>query len=313
MACGNNCTCNGDDSRRNFLKTSVATITTGLVGGSLLNSLVSCKDNTRTESEKINVLTHDGKLVAVDKYQVANFKPHISEADVRKGILGKKFVMVIDLAKCDGCGKCTKACNKMHYLPSSKEWIEVLEMQDSPDVAPYYFPKPCYHCDNPPCTKVCPVDATFKREDGIVAIDADRCIGCRFCMAACPYSVRLFNWTEPAKPNFIEETPAAENVFQSKKGCVEKCDFCPHMAREGKLPACVTGCPMNAIWFGDANEDAVTCYDGTTTKLSQLLQDGAAYRFMEELGTEPRVYYLPPTNRLYDPKEIKIEKEDPGK
>ncbi|MBY0479683.1 MAG: 4Fe-4S dicluster domain-containing protein, partial [Chitinophagaceae bacterium] len=217
-------------------------------------------------------------------------------------------VMVIDLAKCDGCGKCTKACNKMHYLPKNKEWIEVLEMQDSPEVAPYYFPKPCYHCDNPPCTKVCPVDATFKREDGIVAIDTDRCIGCRFCMAACPYSVRLFNWTEPVKPDIIETTPAAENVFQSKKGCVEKCDFCPHMAREGKLPACVTGCPMNAIWFGDANEDAVTRYDGTTTKLSQLLEDGGAYRFMEELGTEPRVYYLPPVNRTYDAKEIDMSR-----
>ena len=164
------------------------------------------------------------------------------------------------------------------------------------------------HCDNPPCTKVCPVDATFKREDGIVAIDNDRCIGCRFCMAACPYSVRLFNWTEPVKPNFIETTPAAENVFQSKKGCVEKCDFCPHVAREGKLPACVVGCPMNAIWFGDANEDSVTCHDGHAVKLSQLLEDGGAYRFMEELGTEPRVYYLPPANRTYDAKEINMDR-----
>jgi Fe-S-cluster-containing dehydrogenase component len=311
MACGNNCSCNNnnagnqDNSRRDFL-------VKGLIGGIGAAFLSGCSTNDKTKpesGEKINVLTHDGKLVTVDKSQVANFKPHISEEDVRKGIPGKKFVMVIDLAKCDGCGKCTKACNKMHYLPKNKEWIEVLEMQDSPEVAPYYFPKPCYHCDNPPCTKVCPVDATFKREDGIVAIDTDRCIGCRFCMAACPYSVRLFNWTEPIKPNIIETTPAAENVFQSKKGCVEKCDFCPHMAREGKLPACVTGCPMNAIWFGDANEDAVTCYDGTTTKLSQLLEDGGAYRFMEELGTEPRVYYLPPTNRIYDAKEIKIEKE----
>jgi molybdopterin-containing oxidoreductase family iron-sulfur binding subunit len=80
------------------------------------------------------------------------------------------------------------------------------------------------------------------------------------------------------------------------------------MAREGKLPACVTGCPMNAIWFGDANEDAVTCYDGTTTKLSQLLEDGGAYRFMEELGTEPRVYYLPPVNRTYNAKEIDMSR-----
>lgn len=313
MACGKNCTCNGDGSRRNFLKNSIAALTTGLAGGVLIDSFASCNPPSTKDNEMVHVMTHDGKLVSVARSQVANFKPHISDEDVRRGIPGKKFVMVIDLSKCDGCGKCTKACNKMHYLPSNKEWIEVLEMQDSPKEAPYYFPKPCFHCDNPPCTKVCPVDATFKREDGIVGIDTDRCIGCRFCMAACPYSVRLFNWTEPVKPDFIEQTPAAEHVFQSKKGCVEKCDFCPHMAREGKLPACVTNCPMNAIWFGDANEDAVTCFDGTTTRLSQLLEDGAAYRFMEELGTEPRVYYLPPTNRTYNAKEIKITPDNSQK
>ncbi len=99
MACGNNCTCGSDDSRRNFLKSSVTAITTGLIGGSIINSLASC--NKEKEGEKINVLTHDGKLVSVDKSQVANFKPQISEEDVRKGIPGKKFVMVIDLAKCD--------------------------------------------------------------------------------------------------------------------------------------------------------------------------------------------------------------------
>lgn len=281
----------------------------GSLGAALF---AGCSNDEKAKSasgEKVKVLTHDGQLMEVDKDSVSHIKPVITDEEARKGIPGKKFVMVIDLAKCDGCGKCTKACSKMHYLPSNKQWIPVLEMQDAPETSPYYFPKPCMHCDNPPCTKVCPVDATFKREDGIVAIDNNRCIGCRFCMAACPYSVRLFNWTEPPKPDIIEHNNSSENAFQSKKGCVEKCDFCPHVTREGKLPACVTHCPMNAIWFGDQNEDAVTCYDGTTTKLSQLLTDGAAYRFMEELGTEPRVYYLPPTNRTYDPKEIKIEKE----
>lgn len=280
------------------------------IGTLLLAGCASDEKPKQAAGEKTKALTHDGKLIEVDSSGTVHPMPALSAEEVRKGIPGKKFVMVIDLAKCDGCGKCTKACNKMHFLPSDKKWIDVLEMQDAPEAAPYYFPKPCFHCDNPPCTKVCPVDATFKREDGIVAIDNDRCIGCRFCMAACPYSVRLFNWTEPVKPvNFPEPGNPAEHVYQSKKGCVEKCDFCPHMAREGQLPACVTGCPMNAIWYGDANEDAVTCYDGTTTKLSQLLIDGAAYRFMEELGTEPRVYYLPPVNRSYNPAEIKIEEQ----
>lgn len=156
MSCGNNCSCKGedtgnkDDSERSFLRSSVATLVTVLIGGTLINYLASCKATSKLAGKKINVLTHDGKLVSVNKSEVADFKPYISESDVRKGIPGKKFVMVIDLGKCDGCGKCTKACNKMHYLPKNKEWIEVVDMQDSPETAPYYFPKPCSHCDDPP-------------------------------------------------------------------------------------------------------------------------------------------------------------------
>ncbi len=289
-----------ENSRRSFLKA-------GLIAGTaaLATSVIGCNSDTKTTSsltgKKVPLLDSAGNLIYVDEGQIpvhTNFKGNTNE-EARKGIAGKKFVMVIDLAKCDGCGKCTEACNKMHYLPKEKEWIPVLEMQDAPKEAPYFFPKPCLHCDDPPCTKVCPVDATFKREDGIVAIDNDRCIGCRFCMAACPYSVRLFNWEEPIKPTITEINASPENAFQSKKGCVEKCDFCSHMSRKNELPGCVTGCPMDAIYFGDENEDAVTNKSGQTEKLSQMLEDRAAYRFMEELGTKPRVYYLPPTNRLY--------------
>ena len=118
----------------------------------------------------------------------------------RKGIPGRKFVMVIDLAKCDGCGACQTACSKMHFIPPTRQYIKVLRMQDSEYTAPYFFPQPCFQCDNPPCTKVCPVDATFKRDDGIVLIDNERCIGCRFCMAACPYGARSFNWEKPSDP-----------------------------------------------------------------------------------------------------------------
>ena len=138
MSCGNNCSCNQDDSRRDFLRK-------GMIGGLDAVLLTGCSANEKSNpatGEKVNVLTHDAKLVSVNKSQVADFKPHISEEDVRKGIPDKKFVMVINLAKCDGCGKCTKACNKMHYLPSNKEWIPILDMQDTPETAPYYFPKP---------------------------------------------------------------------------------------------------------------------------------------------------------------------------
>jgi molybdopterin-containing oxidoreductase family iron-sulfur binding subunit len=218
----------------------------------------------------------------------------------RVGIPGRKFVMVFDLAKCDGCGKCTEACSKMHFVPPGRQWIKVLRMQDAEHTAPYFFPQPCFQCDNPPCTKVCPVDATFKRQDGIVLIDNERCIGCRFCMAACPYGARSFNWGRPDDPpEAAGQEYSPEHGFPRRVGTVEKCDFCPDMAAKGLLPGCVSGCPMGAIYYGDENEDAVTNSQGDTQRLSKMLLDRSGYRHLEELGTKPRVYYLPPTNRQF--------------
>jgi molybdopterin-containing oxidoreductase family iron-sulfur binding subunit len=311
MACPDNCLCNKDNSnRRAFFKSSLASLTATLVGGSLINSFVSCRETDEKNREKVKVLTSDGKLMEVDSahLQHGHEMPVTNEA-ARKGIPGKKFVMVIDLAKCDGCGECTKACQKMHFTPPDREWIKVYTMQDSEQTAPYYFPKPCFHCDNPPCTKVCPVDATFKRQDGIVLIDNTRCIGCRFCMAACPYSVRFFNWDLPQETAEEKRIPySPEQSFPRIVGTVEKCDFCPHVMRNGKMPACVVGCPMGAIYMGDENEDAVTNSAGVTMQLSKMLADNSAYRYMEELGTKPRVYYLPPKNRRYPVPEIDEKK-----
>lgn len=277
--------------------------------GALFLSGCSTEANRET-GEKVKLLTPDGKLVEVDSNVLLHHEtmPAVSNAEARKGIEGKKFVMVIDLAKCDGCGECTKGCQKMHFTPPEREWIKVLTMQDNEQTAPYFFPKPCFHCDNPPCTKVCPVNATFKRQDGIVLIDNERCIGCRFCMAACPYSVRFFNWDRPQEPAAVKNiTYSPEQGFPRKVGTVEKCDFCPHLIREGKLPSCAASCPMGAIYMGDENEDAVTNSAGETVSLTTLLEDNAAYRYLEELGTKPRVYYLPPKNRRYSKPEINKE------
>lgn len=220
----------------------------------------------------------------------------------RLGVAGKRWIMVIDLAKCDGCGKCTEACNKMHFIPPDKynrQYIPVLVMHDAQREAPYYFPRPCYHCDEPPCTKVCPVNATYKTQDGTVLIDNDRCIGCRFCMAACPYGARSFNWGPPDNDAAQQSPYSPEWGYPRKVGIVEKCDFCPEHAAQGMLPACSSSCPMGAIYFGDELEDAVTNSAGETVRLSTLLRDRAAYRDMENLGTKPRVYYLPPVHRQY--------------
>ncbi len=257
--------------------------------------------DTAAAGEKLKVLTPSGTLLEIDSaHAYATHDKPVSSEEACIGIPGRKFVMVIDLSKCDGCRKCTKACQKMHFTPPDREWIKVFEMKDSEETGSYWMPKPCFHCDNPPCTKVCPVGATFKREDGIVLIDNTRCIGCRFCMAACPYSTRYFNWEHPAEIPAMADIPyTPEQGYPRRVGTAEKCDFCPDMIREGRMPACIDSCDMGALYFGDENEDAVTNSNGETVRLSTLLDQNAGYRFMEELGTKPRVYYLPPKNRRY--------------
>lgn len=253
------------------------------------------------------VLTPTGEVIHVDAAHTrvpahppanAAHAAPAGTAEARTGVPGRKWVMVIDLAKCSGCGNCTVSCNKMHGTPADRQWIRVFRMHDGPHTAPYWFPKPCFHCDNPPCTKVCPVGATFKRQDGIVLIDNERCIGCRFCMAACPYSTRFFNWGRPDNSKAAGAHYSPETGVPRRIGTVEKCDFCPEMARQGILPACVSSCDMAAIYYGDENEDAVSNSE-ETVRFSQLLEDRAGYRYLAELGTEPRVYYLPPKERAF--------------
>jgi molybdopterin-containing oxidoreductase family iron-sulfur binding subunit len=250
-------------------------------------------------------MTTDGDLVEVDKKKLTKKerKEKLTELQKRgrEGIPGKKWVMVVDLAKCRNARKCMAACQNAHHLEAGQHHINVLRMQDDESTSPYFMPKPCQHCDNPPCTKVCPVDATFKRQDGIVLIDNERCIGCRFCIAACPYSARTFNWLEPKKVEGDENRvyDIELNVPQ-KKGTISKCLFSADQLREEKMPYCVSSCPNGVYWFGDMNEDAVT--NGTTketTRFSELIRDNAGFVLMPELGTKPKVYYLPPKNRLF--------------
>lgn len=288
---------NNNTPRRDFIKVSLA--------AACGSAVCSCKGTGQSQvpdaEETIQLLAPDGTLVEVLKSQITPLPDSelITGMAAREGIPGKKFVMVIDLAKCKNARNCVTACQKMHHQPEDKEWLQVKLMKDSEDAAPYWFPKTCYHCDNPPCVKVCPVDATFKRDDGLVLIDNDRCIGCKFCMAACPYSTRVFNWDEPDQPHEISMChPSPETSVPSQVGTVDKCDFCPDMSRRGELPDCVTACPNGVFYFGDANEDAVT--NGTeTVRFKKLLEDRGGYRYLEELGTEPRVYYLPPVDRMF--------------
>jgi Fe-S-cluster-containing dehydrogenase component len=254
---------------------------------------------------RIAALTVDGRVVEVPSDGARPAGLPRTDPAVRRGEPGRKWVMVIDLAACDGCGECAEACNAAHGLEADQPWLRIYKMQDSPGAAPYWFPRPCFQCDDPPCTKVCPVDGTFKREDGIVLVDNERCIGCRFCMAACPFSARVFNWSRPPEAGGEQALNGSPETGRPRRvGTVSKCDFCPEMAREGMLPDCADVCAMGAIYFGDEMEDAVTNGRGETLRLSQLLEDRGGYRHLEKLGTKPRVYYLPPVRRRYPPPDL---------
>ena len=304
-----------NNSRRKFLdkglKVGLATVIGG-VGLTKLSSKLLAKSD-KGSKDTMELMTTDGTLIQVDSSEVMEMdhsKQKGDDYDMREGIPNRKFVMVIDLAKCKNALKCVQACNKHHYITGDNAWLKVHKMQESKDTAAYWMPRTCMHCDSPACVTVCPVDATFKRRDGLVLIDNERCIGCRFCMAACPYSTRVFNWSEPdyganevlMNMDHGHHSSPEYGGKPSVKGTPDKCDFCPHTIKNGELPHCVTACPNGVFYFGDKYEDTVTNGE-VSLRLSKLLEDKAGYRLLEELGTAPSVYYLPPTDRLVDFKE----------
>ncbi len=301
-----------NDTRRSFLKNS-ALLGAGAIAGA--GVLSSCSGKPELTGEKVKLLTATGELVEVDPAQIKHVrKEKLTELQERgrEGLVGHHWTMVIDLAKCKNARKCMTACQGAHELLPNQHHINVLQMQDSKSTAPYYMPKPCFHCDNPPCTKVCPVNATFKRKDGIVLIDNERCIGCRFCVAACPFSSRMFQWFEP---DYTEEQKNRiydiELNVPQKMGTITKCVFSADKLRKGQLPYCVSACPNGVYWFGDKMEDAVT--NGTTKetrKFSELIKENAGYTYFEDLGTKPQVYYLPPKNRLFEYEPVNKILED---
>lgn len=305
----------GKSSRRNFLRNVGIGVGAVSVAGVAKVTLMDGNEASAKSGKMVKLLSPDGKLVEVDQSDIkpAESKPAkeiLSEvkAKAKAGLPNRKFAMVIDLSKCANARQCVDACKEGHLLPKDHEWMKIYMLQDDNLTAKYWFPRPCFHCDKPMCVSVCPVGATYKRPDGIVLIDNQRCIGCKFCMTGCPFSARVFNWKDPEVEVPEGHVYDPETNIPAVEGTVGKCVFCADKLRNGELPRCVTACPMGVLYFGDLLEDTVT-NGAETVRFSKLMADRAGYRYKEELGTLPSVYYLPPANRSF-PVETGLEGAD---
>jgi Fe-S-cluster-containing dehydrogenase component len=300
----------GNSSRRNFLKKVGVGVGAVSVAGIAGASLMKGNEAKARSGKTVKLLSPEGTLVEVDQADIKPAKEIVAELKetARAGLPNRKFAMVIDLARCKNARKCVDACQEGHLLPKDHEWMKLYLLQDDNTTAKYWFPRPCFHCDKPMCVSVCPVGATYKRPDGIVLVDNQRCIGCKFCMTGCPFSARVFNWKDPEVIVPEGHVYDPETNIPAVEGTVGKCVFCADNLRKNELPRCVTACPMGVIYFGDILEDTVT-NGNETERFSKLMLDRAGYRFREELGTLPSVYYLPPTQRMF-PVESGLEDVD---
>lgn len=201
-----------------------------------------------------------------------------------------KFGMAINLHRCIGCQACSLGCKGQNAVPMGMLWnrviVEDVDKIDGtvgiyPNVSRHYLPILCQHCEDPACMKVCPTGATYKDDKGRVEIDYEKCIGCRMCMAACPYNVRSFNWDDPVRdPDFHY---GDKEVPLRTKGVVEKCTMCKERTDRGQEPMCVVACPFEARTFGDL--------DDPDSEVSRLVREKNAQVLLEEQGTHPQVFY----------------------
>jgi Fe-S-cluster-containing dehydrogenase component len=208
-----------------------------------------------------------------------------------------RWGMVIDLSKCIGCQYCVYACQAVNDVTDDMRWNEYLaDTTETGEV--FHMTRPCLHCQDAPCVAVCPVQATYVREDGIVMMDYDVCIGCRYCQVACPYGARSFNWEQRLGASGYQEEWGDAEIEHRPRGVPEKCTFCVHRIDRGlpqglipgidaaATPACVNICPVNARIFGDLNDPH--------SPVSVAIAENPTIRLREDLGTEPNVYYIPP-------------------
>jgi molybdopterin-containing oxidoreductase family iron-sulfur binding subunit len=224
----------------------------------------------------------------------------VATTPAQEGVL---FGYALDVSRCIGCRKCVYACVEENNQSRDPQvhWITVLQMdkdkgidlhhanayyeaREVPEPDKFYLPVQCQHCENPPCVKTCPVNATWQEPDGIVVIDYDWCVGCRCCVTACPYGARHFNWTKPHIPE-DELNPDTHYLGNRPrpKGVVEKCSFCIQRTRNGRYPACVEICPVGARKFGNLLDPA--------SEIRYILKNHRVFILKEELNTQPKFFY----------------------
>lgn len=299
--------------RRTFLKGSAASLVgmSGLVAAlqpllKLERGEITLQDLLQKHYQELSP-GQMGSIIArlekkcADEYGVT---PSIKDLKPQDGV---GFAYALNLTRCVGCRKCAHAClaennqSRDSETDISMSYIRVLELdkgsinleksnqyydsESVPQKDKYYMPVQCHQCRDSPCTKACPVNATWQEADGIVTIDYNWCIGCRYCMAACPYDARRFNWE---KPKINKEAINPNQSYLSNrirpKGVVEKCTFCLHRTREGKYPACMEVCPTGARVFGNIMDP--------DSEINYILKNKRVYILKEEVGTDPRFYYF---------------------
>ncbi len=298
-----------DVSRRGFLTTGLAALAGVSAVAAALSPLRNLPSGDLPSLDEF-LQKHYKELTPEDKEQVfARIRQQVEQrfhvqAQVSDPppLTGVEFVYGLNLSRCIGCRRCVHACVKENNQSRSPEiqYIRVLEMEKGsidvetsdhhydpatvPNPDKYYMPVQCHQCVNPPCVKVCPVEATWQEPDGITVIDYDWCIGCRYCEAACPYWARRFNFAQPQLPDSeLNPNMAYLSNRPREKGVMEKCTYCLHRTRVGRLPACLEVCPTGSRKFGNVLDP--------NSEVAYILAHKRVYVFKEDVGTIPRFFY----------------------
>lgn len=289
-----------DDSRRNFLKTALAAAVTGA-------ATAGC-DSPALQAffqKHYKELSDDDKRIIFQRIEQQTERKTGVRVKVTDPppIPGVHWGYALNLNHCNGNRRCVEACARENNLPNDPEirYIRVLELDNGsqhletgttaydheqvPKEGKYYLPVQCHQCRNAPCVRACPTKATWQEPDGIVVVDYDWCIGCRYCQAACPYHARRFNWVEPAiEPDRINPNQGYLSNRIRPVGVIEKCTFCLHRTRKGRYPACFEVCPTGARKFGNLADP--------NSEVRQIIATKRVWILKEDLGTDPRFFYF---------------------